>query len=137
MTSDVKCLHCGKELDSSHTGRCPYCGQTGKAVTKTAIVSLGLKVSVSATKTSTKTSTYFERNRKKLGFHITILTMDIIFATIASVVPYIIGDIKGMLIGLLGISLPTILISNIYLYVRTKDTVREIVKEITRISGDS
>ena len=44
MENAVKCWckYCGRELEPSHTGTCPFCGHTGKDCAASATVSIGV-----------------------------------------------------------------------------------------------
>lgn len=41
-----RCKHCGRELKPSHTGKCPYCGESGKECIRIETETVGVKDSV-------------------------------------------------------------------------------------------
>jgi uncharacterized membrane protein len=126
MTSGVRCWcqHCDRELKPSHTGKCPYCGETGKRCEATASVTLGLKVSASAT----RTRAYFEWGNKKIRALIGAIAIDAAIASVSTVVGFFVSNALGALIGFV-VSLVIIIISNVFFKRRVKTIIREI-KEI-------
>jgi len=42
------CQHCKRELGASHTGPCPYCGESGKEGEEIATVTIGVRVGAEA-----------------------------------------------------------------------------------------
>jgi uncharacterized membrane protein len=126
MTSGVRCWcqHCDRELKPSHTGKCPYCGETGKRCEATASVTLGLKVSASAT----RTRAYFEWGNRKIRALIGAIAIDAAIASVSTVVGFFVSNALGALIGFV-VSLVIIIISNVFFKRRVKTIIREI-KEI-------
>jgi uncharacterized membrane protein len=126
MTGGVRCWcqHCGRELALSHTGKCPYCGETGKRCEAIATAILGLKVSASAT----RTRVYFEWGNKKIRALIGAIAIDAAIALISTLVGFFVSNALGALIGFV-VSLVIIIISNVFFKRRVKTIIREI-KEI-------
>ena len=126
MTSGVRCWcqHCDRELEPSHTGKCPYCGETGKRCEATASAILGLKISASAT----RTSVYFEWRNKKIRALIGAIAINAAIALVSTLVGFFISNALGALIGFV-VSLVIIIIFNVFFQRRVKTTIREI-KEI-------
>ena len=126
MTSGVRCWcqHCDRELEPGHTGKCPYCGETGKRCEAIVSVAIGLKVSVSAT----RTRVYFEWGDKKIRALIGAIVIDAAIALVSTLVGFFVSNALGALIGFV-VSLVIIIISNVFFKRRGKTIIREI-KEI-------
>ena len=122
------CRHCKKELTPNHTGKCPYCGETGKEVKATAIVAIGLKVSVSAE----KATTYFEWFRKPISEITGTILLDIVIAIACAVIGIYMGELMGVLLGvIIGVFLNSLAIILLNLLVRNKAEAK--IREITKI----
>ena len=126
MTSGVRCWcqHCDRELEPSHTGKCPYCGETGKRCEAIVSVAIGLKVSVSAK----RTRVYFEWHNREISATIGFIFIDTAIALVPILVGFFVSNAIGVLIGF-GVSLVIIIISNVFFKRRVKTIIREI-KEI-------
>jgi len=121
MANELRCWcqQCGRELEPSHTGKCPYCGKTGKNCEVTASVAIGLKVSASAT----KTRSYFEWFNRDVR---TIVGFTII-GSVSTIAGYFAGKAFGALIGL-GVSLAI----NVTLTILSKRKKKILVREVTK-----
>ena len=126
MTGGVRCWcqHCDRELEPSHTGKCPYCGETGKRCEATATAILGLKVSASAT----RTRVYFEWGNRKIRATIGAIFIGTAIVLVSTLVGFFVSNALGALIGLV-VSLVIIIISEVFFKRRVKTIIREI-KEI-------
>ena len=118
------CQHCGRKLELSHTGKCPYCGETGKRCEATASAILGLKVSASAK----RTRVYFEWRNREIRAIIGAILIYTAIALVSTLVGFFVSNALGALIGFV-VSLVIIIISNVLFKRRVKTIIREI-KEI-------
>jgi len=123
MANEVKCWcqHCGRELELGHTGKCPYCGETGKRCEAIASVAIRLKVSASAT----RTRVYFEWRNKEIRAIIGAIIIDTAIALVFTLVGFFVSSTLGALIGFV-VSLVIIIISNVFFRRRVKTIIREI-----------
>jgi len=118
------CQQCGRELELSHTGKCPYCGETGKRCEVTVSVILGLKVSASAA----RTRVYFEWGNRTIKATIGAIFIGTAIASISTLVGFLVSNGLGALIGFV-VSLVIIIISEVFFKRKVKTIIREI-KEI-------
>lgn len=125
MTTEVKCWcrHCGKELEPSHTGKCPYCGKTGKDCKVTIHATVGIKASVSAT----RTRVFFEWHKKEINAVIVGIVVDTILAAGSTLIGLFVGGILGAIIGF-AVAFFIILLLHTLFKRRVKTLVREITK---------
>lgn len=123
MTNGIRCWcqHCGRELEPSHTGKCPYCGKAGKRCEATASVAIGLKLSAS----TTRTRVYFEWRNRRIRATIGAIGIDAAIALVSTLAGLFAGNAFGALIGFV-VSLVIIIISNVFFKRRVKTIVREI-----------
>lgn len=120
----VKC-QCGKELDSSHTGPCPYCGKTDRKLVKVSNETIEIKEFDLA---NLLRESWEELNKRKKDIRVAI-TIDISIVMVATTIGYFGGgrDLLGALIGFAASAI-LIIITNFLCRRKTKTKVREITK---------
>ena len=120
------------ELEPSYTGNCPHCGNTGKRCEATAVVGIGLKVSVSVS--AERSETVFVWFNKKVGLTTGFILIDIAFLLFSTTVGYVVGGLgpfAGALVAFL-VGLVAIFCYNLYLRNRIENTKRKVM---TSLSG--
>jgi hypothetical protein len=121
MEIKCRCQNCQNDLEPRHTGACPHCGKTaGKICDGVALVSIGIKATVS----KSKTSTFFEFYNKSIKAMTAMIMIDIVI--------FILGTIVGILVGNILISsiVSLVLIIGFDIFFRRKE--KNIVREITK-----
>jgi predicted RNA-binding Zn-ribbon protein involved in translation (DUF1610 family) len=130
MTNEVKCWcqHCGQELEPSHTGKCPYCGETGKRCEATASLAIGLKVSA----TVEGPKVYFIWFKKKLAQSLGFILIDIALLLVTTSVAYVasvLGQCLGTLVGF-AVGLVIIIIFDLYFRKKIENTKRKVMERL-------
>lgn len=121
----AKCQHCGSELDPSHIGPCPSCGETGKEV----IVIVNETVRLKAAVSRDQTTAYFEWLSIRINVNYVSLAAILAIVLATTVISSFIGGTFSALLAAL--------ISYVVSYSLESLAIRFLIRRARKMAGKS